>query len=116
MKKLFKNKTIELLIFRYFDIRNFKIPKCRSFNISSFQILTPIQKSIFFGLNVKMLLKPSIMLRFNFNIYPSFDTNQKMELWKKIDISFSPQQNVYLQKNFIIHWIGREESFRKHLS
>ena len=35
--KKFEDKTI----FRYFNIRNFKIPKYRSFYISSFQILNP---------------------------------------------------------------------------
>ena len=35
------NKTIDQLIFRYFNIRNFEISKYRSFYISSFQILTP---------------------------------------------------------------------------
>ena len=30
-------------MFRYFDIRNFEIPKYRSFDISSFQILTATQ-------------------------------------------------------------------------
>ena len=32
---------MEKLIFRYFNIRNFEIPKYWSFYISSFQILTP---------------------------------------------------------------------------
>ena len=36
-KTKFDNETI----FRYFNIRNFEIPKYRSFYISSFQILTP---------------------------------------------------------------------------
>ena len=39
-KKKFENKTIEKLIFRYFNIRNFEIWQYRSFYISSFQILT----------------------------------------------------------------------------
>ena len=40
MKK-YDNKTIEKLIFRYFNIRNFEISKFQSFYISSFKILTP---------------------------------------------------------------------------
>ena len=40
MKK-YDNKTIEKLIFRYFDIRNFEISKFQSFYIPSFKILTP---------------------------------------------------------------------------
>ena len=41
MKKKFENKIIAKLIFLYFNIRNIKISKYRSFYISSFQILTP---------------------------------------------------------------------------
>ena len=40
MKK-YDNKTIEKLMFRYFNIRNFEISKFQSFYISSFKILTP---------------------------------------------------------------------------
>ena len=40
----FENKTIEQLIFRYFNIRNFEILKYRSFYISSFQISTPTRR------------------------------------------------------------------------
>ena len=40
-KNKFKNITTEYHTFRYFDIRNFEIPKYWSFYISSFQILTP---------------------------------------------------------------------------
>ena len=40
MKK-YDNKTIEKLILRYFNIRNFEISKFPSFYISSFKILTP---------------------------------------------------------------------------
>ena len=40
-KTKFDNKTIEKLIFRYFNIRNFEISKCQSFYISSLKILTP---------------------------------------------------------------------------
>ena len=39
--KEYDNKTIEKLIFRYFNIRNFEISKFQSFYISSFKILTP---------------------------------------------------------------------------
>ena len=39
-------KYYRKLIFRYFNIRNFKIPKYRSFDISSFQILTPAQSYV----------------------------------------------------------------------
>ena len=40
MKK-YDNKTIEKLIFRYFNIRNFEISKFQSFYVSSFKMLTP---------------------------------------------------------------------------
>ena len=43
IKNKFINKIIERLIFRYFNIRNFKIPEYESFYISSFQILYSIQ-------------------------------------------------------------------------
>ena len=39
----FENKTIKQLIFRYFNIRTFKISKYLWFYISSLQILTPTQ-------------------------------------------------------------------------
>ena len=39
--KNYGNKTIEKLIFRYFNICNFEISKFQSFYISSFKILTP---------------------------------------------------------------------------
>ena len=42
----FKNKIIELFIFRYFNIRNFEISKYQSFYVSSLQILTATQKII----------------------------------------------------------------------
>ena len=49
MKK-YDNKTIEKLIFRYFDIRNFEISKFQSFYIPSFKILNPTRRG--FGLEV----------------------------------------------------------------
>ena len=45
MKYKFINKIIEKLIFRYFNIRNFKIPKYRSFYIWQFQIFCPTRKN-----------------------------------------------------------------------
>ena len=45
MKK-YDNKTIEKLIFRYFNIRNFEISKFQSFYISSFKMLTPTRKMV----------------------------------------------------------------------
>ena len=48
MKK-YDNKTIEKLIFRYLNIRNFEISKFQSFYSSSFKILTPT-RSLMFGL------------------------------------------------------------------
>ena len=42
-KNLFENKNIEELMFCYFNIRYFDIPKYRSFSIWSFQILIPTQ-------------------------------------------------------------------------
>ena len=47
MKKC-DNKTIEKLIFRYFNIRNFEISKFQSFCISSFKILTPTPSLLMF--------------------------------------------------------------------
>ena len=44
MKK-YDNKTIEKLIFRYFNIRNFEISKFQSFYISSFKILTATREN-----------------------------------------------------------------------
>ena len=41
IRKSFENETIDQLIFRYFNIRNFEISKYRSLYISSFEILTP---------------------------------------------------------------------------
>ena len=46
MKK-YDNNTIEKLIFRYFNIRNFEISKFQSFYISSSKILTPTQFRVF---------------------------------------------------------------------
>ena len=43
MKK-YDNKTMEKIIFRYFNIRNIEISKFQSFYISSFKILTPARK------------------------------------------------------------------------
>ena len=40
-QKKIENKTAEKLIFHYVYIRNFQIPKYRSFYISSVKILTP---------------------------------------------------------------------------
>ena len=37
----FENKNIELIIFRYVNIRNFEISRYRSLYISTSQILTP---------------------------------------------------------------------------
>ena len=59
MKK-YDNKIIGKLIFRYFNIRNFEIPKFQSFYISSFKILTPTLK-IYMNLESslkKLKLKP----------------------------------------------------------
>ena len=55
MKK-YDNKTIEKLIFRYFNIRNFEISKFPSFYISSFKILTPTHFGIKFILSQKFTL------------------------------------------------------------
>ena len=60
MKK-YDNKTIEKLIFRYFNIRNFGISKFQSFNISSFKILTPVhlENKNYERLNVERPLLPT---------------------------------------------------------
>ena len=46
MENKFDNKTIEYLIFRYFNVRNFEISKCQSSYISSFKILTPTRYKV----------------------------------------------------------------------